>query len=348
MFTHLRLEQLVPRIFSYIPIHDFPKLKGNIFANLGLVWVLGLLDFPKKGSPSNNRFPLAGAQMPTKRGRGVGGGGPPTDRRQGRISRLPEGRLVNAAMVLLALTPALGLKVASSVSSSLTFDSEASLNSTQQVAQDLFKRVWMVCEEQKPQPRSAGEIAAGMAPLEPSKCTDEFSFQELCCADFKKLDFKRSGLMGLDNAKYLTTAPKQAKKVIKVCTSASNGMALMAQAKSDAASMPVECIKADFTEAQLRGESDGLQPGEIVLRERLLFFASQQIPISSIPTCGEAVKTCPGGKKPTIVQPAWLATKKGEAALFLQDKMDTDMTNFGGALMTSGSFTMMASGGAGL
>ena len=150
--------------------------------------------------------------MPTKRGGGVGGGGPPTHRRQGRISRLPEGSLVNAAMVLLALTPALGLKVASSVSSSLTFDSEASLNSTQQVAQDLFKRVWMVCEEQKPQPRSAGEIAAGMASLEPSKCTDEFSFQELCCADFKKLDFKRSGLMGLDNAKYLTTAPKQAKK----------------------------------------------------------------------------------------------------------------------------------------
>lgn len=221
-------------------------------------------------------------------------------------------------------------------------------------ANNAFERVWMVCEQPKSKAPSVGEQTAGMATLEPAKCTDQFSFQNLCCAGFAKEDFKHSGVLGLDSTKYLTTSSTQAEKVIKVCTQASNGMALMSQAKSDAATMPVECTKLDITQAQLAGESDGLQPGEIVLRERLLFFVGQQIPISNVPTCKEAVKTCPGGKKPTTVQPAWLATNGVAAAKesllslrkksFLQGKMGMDATfeNFNGALMTSGSFTMSA------
>jgi len=229
-----------------------------------------------------------------------------------------------------------------------------------------FERVWMVCEQPKSKAPSAGEKAAGMATLEPAKCTDQLSFQSLCCAGFAKEDFKHSGVLGLDSTNYLTTSSTQAEKVIKVCTQASNGMALMSQAKSDAATMPVECTKLDITQAQLAGESDGLQPGEIVLRERLLFFVGQQIPISNVPTCEEAVKTCPGGKTPTTVQPAWIAKKKesllslkkstvAKKKSFLQGKMDMDATSsnfndeegerFGfGGMMTSGSFMMMSSG----
>jgi len=233
-------------------------------------------------------------------------------------------------------------------------------------ADNAFERVWMVCEQPKSKAPSAGEKAAGMATLEPAKCTDQLSFQSLCCAGFAKEDFKHSGVLGLDSTNYLTTSSTQAEKVFKVCTQASNGMALMSQAKSDAATMPVECTKVDITQAQLAGASDGLQPGEIVLRERLLFFVGQQIPISNVPTCEEAVKTCPGGKTPTTVQPAWIAKQKAsllslkkstvaKKKSFLQGKMDMDATSsnfndeegerFGfGGMMTSGSFMMMSSG----
>lgn len=223
----------------------------------------------------------------------------------------------------------------------------------------MFERVWMVCEVPKAQPRTAGEIAAGMTTTEPAKCTEELSYKDLCCAGFEKEKFTRSGFLGLDSTKYLTTAPTQAGKVIKVCTQASNGMALMAQAKSDAATMPVQCTKMDITEAQLRGNSDGLKPGEIVLRERLLFFANQGISMKSVPTCKEAYpnqQTCAGGKTPTFVSEAWLAQKKFNL-LSLKESVaaniinvaegdaGSDASRFGfGGMMTSGSFMMMSSG----
>jgi len=224
---------------------------------------------------------------------------------------------------------------------------------------EMFKRVWMVCEVPKAQPRTAGEIAAGMTTTEPAKCTNEFSYKDLCCAGFEKKTFTRSGFLGLDSTKYLTTAPTGVGKVIKVCTQSSNGMALMSQAKSDAATMTVQCTKMDITEAQLRGESDGLQPGEIVLRERLLFFENQQIPITAVPTCKQAYpnqKKCPSGKTPTTVSEAWL-TKKKENLLSLKKSVvaniindeegdaGSDASRFGfGGIMTSGSFMMMSSG----
>lgn len=167
------------------------------------------------------------------------------------------------------------------------------------------QRVWMLCKQPPQQQRTPEEKAAGMSVLEPAKCTDEMPFENLCCARWKDEDFKNTGFMKL---------PIAAKKagggdVIKVCTQASNGMALMSKAHTAVAEMPVECFN-DITAEQLKGESDGLSPGEIVLRERLLYFASSQIPLSSVPQCSKDVSSCPDGKSPVTVQSTWLAEQE--------------------------------------
>ena len=120
---------------------------------------------------------------------------------------------------------------------------------------------------------------------------------------------------------------------------------LMSQAHTDVAKMPVECTNADITAEQLKGESDGLQPGEIVLRERLLYFASQQIPMTSVPKCEKEVTSCSDGKKPTSVQSAWLEKAEVQPVQSAGLLVQVAAGNFHGALMTSGSFTMMAAGG---
>lgn len=73
----------------------------------------------------------------------------------------------------------------------------------------------------------------------------------------------------------------------------------MDAANADVATMPIECFNSDITESQLRGESDGLAPGEIVLRERLKYFYSQQLQIESIPRCEKEVKMCSDYRPPT-------------------------------------------------
>lgn len=209
-----------------------------------------------------------------------------------------------------------------------------------------FQRVWMVCKQPPPQPPTADEIAANMETLEPANCTDEMPFESLCCARWEDKDFKNRGFVTFASEEYSASGPveEQAKvgEVIKVCTQASNGMALMSQAHSHVAKMPVECTNAKITAEQLKGKSDGLQPGEIVLRERLLYFARQQIPMSSVPKCEKMVTSCSDGKKPTTVQSAWLEQQvQPRGGLLVQMAAG----NFHGALMTSGSFTMMAAGG---
>jgi hypothetical protein len=213
----------------------------------------------------------------------------------------------------------------------------------------------MVCKQKAPQPPTEEEQAADMETLEPANCTDEMPFESLCCSRWKDKDFNHRGFMMLSSSKYNDTGGKsgsashQGGQVIKVCTQAVNGMALMGKAHHDVGKMPVQCTNADITAEQLRGESDGLQPGEIILRTRLLYFADQQIPMGSVPTCQKEVASCPDGQKPTIVQPAWLENAKakkqrqGRAAsggLLVQVAAGN---MFAGALLTSGSYTMMAS-----
>jgi len=208
-----------------------------------------------------------------------------------------------------------------------------------------FQRVWMVCKKAAPQPLSEDEMAADMQTLSPANCTEQMSLESLCCARWENKDFNHSGFMMLASSKssasggMIGPASGIGGEVIKVCTQASDGMALMAQAHTEVATMPVECTTADITPEQLKGEADGLQPGEIVLRTRLNYFAKQQIPMSSVPTCSDAdIASCSDGKKPTIVQSAWLEKVQPHGGLLVQ----VAEGNFNGALMTSGSYTMTA------
>ena len=224
----------------------------------------------------------------------------------------------------------------------------ASPSSTRQTVSNPFQRVWMVCKQKAPHAPTVEETAADMETLEPANCTDEMSFESLCCARWEDKDFKHPGFMMLSSSKYNDTGGKSGSasdeggRVIKVCTQAVNGMALMSKARNDVAKMPVECSNAHITAEQLSGESDGLQPGEIILRTRLLYFAGQQIPMSSVPKCEKEVATCSDGKEPTIVQAAWLQKVQPRAGALVQVSA---RNNFGGAPMTSGSFTMMAASG---
>jgi len=168
-----------------------------------------------------------------------------------------------------------------------------------------FQRVWMVCKKAAPQPLSEDEMAADMQTLSPANCTEQMSLESLCCARWENKDFNHTGFMMLASSKssasggMIGPASGIGGEVIKVCTQASDGMALMAQAHTEVATMPVECTTADITPEQLKGEADGLQPGEIVLRTRLNYFAKQQIPMSSVPTCSDAdIASCSDGNLP--------------------------------------------------
>ena len=87
-----------------------------------------------------------------------------------------------------------------------------------------------------------------------------------------------------------------------------------------------------FTESELQGNGR-LGPGEAVLRSRINFLHAQGIPKDSIPTCAKEVAECPNGASPAIVSEDWLALSLLEQS-----------SSFGGAFMTSGSFTMISSG----
>lgn len=207
----------------------------------------------------------------------------------------------------------------------------------------------MVCKQKPPQPPTEEEMEADMETLEPANCTDEMPFESLCCARWADKDFKHPGFMMLSSSQHnasegtVERASGEGGEVIKVCTQAVNGMALMSKARNAVAKMPVECTNADITAEQLKGEADGLQPGEIVLRTRLLYFANQQIPISSVPKCENEVAWCSDGKKPTTVQPAWLKKVQADGLPRGVIVQVAAGNMFAGALLTSGSFTMMAS-----
>jgi hypothetical protein len=175
-----------------------------------------------------------------------------------------------------------------------------------------FQRTWMACKEPQQQPRTEEEKAAGIDAVEVAKCTDQMSFKDLCCQRWADSAFKNKAFLNLAAGqdrpkKKVGLQQTEAAEVVKVCTQNTDGLALMKEGHSHAVSMPLECIDADITVEQLKGDAGVLEPGEIVLRERLLYFAKQQIPLSSVPRCQDEVKEkCPDGDKPTTVQPAWV------------------------------------------
>jgi hypothetical protein len=213
----------------------------------------------------------------------------------------------------------------------------------------LFQRVWMLCKELPSEASLADEIAAHMAPVDIATCSAEASYQDICCTRWSNASFINTGFLQLPPTNSTTN-----QEVLKLCTQDSNGTGILLQSGSAGASLPVDCITQDITWEQLLGNST-LEPGEIVLRHRLLWFAISGIPIQDVPRCDQTVSSCPDGKPPVNVNPAWLQeqTALQQASLIQLDgqvgkhagvKVTVSAGNmFHGALLTSGSFTMRAS-----
>ena len=114
----------------------------------------------------------------------------------------------------------------------------------------------------------------------------------------------------------------------------------------------------------LQGKGDGatadeqnLKPGEIVLRERIRWFLEQGIPAENVPTCAKEVSKCAGGQTVLAVEESWikqaaesLAAAKTKQSLIQGQSLAPASdggaigVGWGGSVMTSGSFTMSASG----
>jgi len=217
---------------------------------------------------------------------------------------------------------------------------------------DWRQRTWFVCQTNKTQPRSQDEKDAGIEIADVVRCTPQMNFGvELCCSRYEENDFNRSGSIVLPTEQdgpvdvdLLQNGGKD-QVVYRVCSQAVNGEAL---ATGGVAKMPIECTKTEITPDQLKGNAD-LKPGEIVLRERLRYFKAQQIPLTAVPRCDEAKfvpEECNDGKPKTVVNPAWLeqmASGSGDAQV--AGLAQVGEQRFGAAaLLTSGSFTMMAGG----
>ena len=77
--------------------------------------------------------------------------------------------------------------------------------------------------------------------------------------------------------------------------------------------MPIECDSTQISPDQLNGNDD-LQPGEIVLRQRLLYFKAMQIPLAAVPRCENVAGACGDGRNKTVVNPLWVGDLDSEGA----------------------------------
>ena len=156
------------------------------------------------------------------------------------------------------------------------------------------------------------------------------------------------------------------KEILKICTTPTSQTDMMKAAGVTVGTVIGECINKEFTMDMLLGKGDGatadeqnLKPGEIVLRERILWFLEQGIPAENVPTCAKEVSSCAGGQTVLTVEESWikqaaesLAAVKAKQSLiqgqsFARTRPRYSTSDFSGSLMTSGSFTMVAGGGFG-
>jgi len=236
-------------------------------------------------------------------------------------------------------------------------------------------RVWMVCKGAV-QAAQTEEIA-GFEPAREMHCTAQMPFRELCCAPWSSMTFPDSVTSPVFNApkadvSLLAISPP--KEILKICTTQTSQTDMMKAAGVTVGTVTGECINKTFTMDILLGKGDGatadeqnLKPGEIVLRERILWFLEQGIPAENVPTCAKEVSACAGGQTVLTVEESWIKQAAGSLAAakatqsLIQGQSfapasDADSKtqnlkilarslSFAGALMTSGSFTMMAAQG---
>lgn len=213
-------------------------------------------------------------------------------------------------------------------------------------------RMWSICSGNRftipTQAEAAREVTVGSE----MSCTQEVNLDCLCCMDFAKpLTYNRVGIMALSAAQktgspggMVSNMPSmsQSNDIVLVCSSerAIGYMADQAE-KGSSVSLPVQCIRHEFTPAELQGTealdatSAVPQPGEIVFDERIMFLSNHGgIPKADIPTCKTTVSgTCPTGTPKAQQKPN---SAGQETLLKLQNDGDLRATE-----MTSGTFTMV-------
>lgn len=177
-------------------------------------------------------------------------------------------------------------------------------------AGDPNKRVWFACTGAKFDEASGEERAMGVDVASEMKCTEEVSFECLCCIDFTKpLPFTRVSVISLKAAQIAKGQPgamvddedgADAKDRVLICTH-EKAVGRLVKSKGPV-SLPTECIAREFSSAELYGTEvdsktkQSLLPGQVIFDERIQFLIRQGIPASGIPKCNEAMDgTCPTG-----------------------------------------------------
>jgi len=225
-------------------------------------------------------------------------------------------------------------------------------------------QVWQLCRGQVAQAPSQQAKAAGMKSVNMMRCTKQMSFKELCCAPWMtalKYEFTAALELDSDQDSHKSAALMQEESNrtrIKVLTQAVPGMELAPPGSG--AVIPTECIQKDFTEDELKGNTSykghKWMPGEIVLAARALYFMNKEIPRDAIPSCKTQFAWCDDAQtvKPAVIAAAgekliddWQKAQEKPESLVEQREssvaVDGGNSVFAGALLTSGSFTMMAS-----
>lgn len=200
------------------------------------------------------------------------------------------------------------------------------------------KRVWYACMGKEFQAPTDDELAAGIVVGNQICCTQEVSFDCLCCMDFSApLQYNRCGIMDLNAANQPAGSPLSMEddaavpyhpqmgqsmqapgKVVTICTKDQAVGAIAGSESAGPVSLPVECIPRSFTPAELKGLSPDpmgqpLTPGQIVLDERIKFLDQQGMPKEDIPTCVKHYATM-GGVCPALTPKAGLPPNSAGAA----------------------------------
>lgn len=246
-------------------------------------------------------------------------------------------------------------------------------------------RVWTICKGPQFRPPTPAEEANEVQSGNTMCCTPEIEFEHLCCLDYTNIVgyMSRCGVMELAAAQHSDSAgavlmqddaKQPAQEIITVCTSESPVGTISAQAGGSAI-LPTGCVKREFRITEVTGQEPGLAPGQVVLDERIQYLMEQQVPAGAIPICVETVTSCPNGvpvasagqeyldARAAAMPAALLAHRVNQSAglpppgdskpvdqapgiaLLKKARQDSNFARFQGALMTSGSFTMMAANG---
>jgi len=169
-------------------------------------------------------------------------------------------------------------------------------------AEEYQQRTWFVCQVNKTQARSEEERLAGIVTFNSVRCTPEMNFGlQLCCNRYEAEDFSQVGGLSFDTEQDDDDFGG-GDLHYRICSQAVNGEAI---AVHDLVNMPIECDSTRISPDQLKGNND-LQPGEIVLRQRLLYFEAMQIPMAAVPRCENVAGECGDGRNKTVVNPLWV------------------------------------------